>query len=57
MADIDAQTETHGGTPDDAAANARRVPILSQLFNGVAGLLTLLIGGIVVLIVVLWKAP
>ncbi|WDR06662.1 hypothetical protein PSQ90_04145 [Devosia rhodophyticola] len=56
MADIDAHSD-QAKDIDPAVAKARRMPIITQLFNGVAGLLTLLIGGIVVLIVVLWKAP
>ena len=42
---------------DIVAADERQTSMLRQIFNGVSGLVLLMVAGLVVVLFVLWKAP
>jgi len=42
---------------DIVAADERQTSMLRQIFNGVSGLVQLMVAGLVVVLFVLWKAP
>lgn len=50
--------EAIGSRIDDIiAVDEQATPILRKIFNGLSGAFILLFGGLLVLLVVLWKAP
>jgi hypothetical protein len=51
------QHERAEAIPDVVAADEHPTPVLRQLFNGVFGLLLLLVSGLAVMLLVLWRAP
>ncbi|MEO5806693.1 hypothetical protein [Devosia sp.] len=42
---------------DIIASDERPTPFSRKIFNGLSGAVILLLGGLVILVVVLWKAP
>lgn len=57
MTQIDLPDRPHYQLDDIIAADERAVPFGKRLFNGMSGAVLLLLGGLLVLVVVLWKAP